>query len=375
MFYFGQHKAKQLFYGDSHINRVYLGSNLMYEFIPQQGVIYVNPQASGNQTGTSWTDAYTSIYDAMSVVEDNSIIWVKSGTYEIDSTISGYPAVGVKIYGGFLGFETSINQRNPVNFSKLTPPTGEVVTMLGMCKGWVLDGFIINSPTVYEAYIASNLGPYSEGTNGITFINCIIALLGNATPFQDMTVTGENDFSLKFINCILYGQAHNGPSLFSNCTGLKLVNSTYVCVGNASNYLFYGCSVDIVNSILYSYSTASYGYIFGAGCTIKSFSYNSVYYTTSFSYSTPIYYDDLQTEFVMDGTCYVGDPGFVQIDQTLSFVFDYGVETNNDFRLLSTSPCRDSGLTSAISGYDTDFDFNPRINNNTVDIGAHEYQS
>ena len=58
--------------------------------------------------------------------------------------------------------------------------------------------------------------------------------------------------------------------------------------------------------------------------------------------------------------CYTNDPKFVNVEM-------------NDFRLSSISPCIDSGNNSYVNSIDTDLVGKPRINGNTVDIGAYEY--
>ena len=74
-----------------------------------QSIYYVNGTSSGDNNGSSWSDAYVDLQDAVEVaIEDpDAIIYVAAGTYS--------PGTGkdnafiltndVKIYGGFLGVE------------------------------------------------------------------------------------------------------------------------------------------------------------------------------------------------------------------------------------------------------------------------------
>jgi hypothetical protein len=91
-------------------------------------ILYVKADAGGKGTGSSWTDAYTSLEDAL----DNAYvpgdqIWVAAGTYtpEAWTTGGGSRAIttndrfrhfflrpGVTVYGGFTGAETSVDERD-----------------------------------------------------------------------------------------------------------------------------------------------------------------------------------------------------------------------------------------------------------------------
>jgi hypothetical protein len=67
-----------------------------------QGPIYVDQNASGNNNGTTWNDAYLDLQDALSVAADGDEIWVATGVYtpgliQSDTfTLTG----GIALYGG-----------------------------------------------------------------------------------------------------------------------------------------------------------------------------------------------------------------------------------------------------------------------------------
>ncbi|CAL2093767.1 putative repeat protein (TIGR02543 family)/predicted secreted protein (Por secretion system target) [Tenacibaculum sp. 190524A05c] len=83
--------------------------------------VYVSENATGNNTGASWTDAYTSLKDALDDgVRGKKEIWITRGTYKPSSTNNrndrfNINIEGLKIYGGFAGNETSLNQRDYFN--------------------------------------------------------------------------------------------------------------------------------------------------------------------------------------------------------------------------------------------------------------------
>ncbi|KAB8155979.1 T9SS type A sorting domain-containing protein [Kordia sp. TARA_039_SRF] len=84
-----------------------------------KGPLFVNVNATGLNDGSSWANAYTSLQDALAVVNANEEIWVASGTYTANATDRTQSftvnANNVKLYGGFAGTETSISQRDVAN--------------------------------------------------------------------------------------------------------------------------------------------------------------------------------------------------------------------------------------------------------------------
>jgi hypothetical protein len=84
--------------------------------------IYVNKTATGNNNGTSWTDAFTDLQDAIDASCSNVEIWVAAGTYYPTSSPDGtttdprdkafHLGTDMKIYGGFVGGETQLSARN-----------------------------------------------------------------------------------------------------------------------------------------------------------------------------------------------------------------------------------------------------------------------
>ncbi|AWW00338.1 hypothetical protein DJ013_20030 [Arcticibacterium luteifluviistationis] len=72
--------------------------------------MYVNKNASGAENGSSWTDAYTDLQDALSKGKYVTA-WVAAGTYKptsgTDRNISFQIPDNVKVYGGFIGNEAN----------------------------------------------------------------------------------------------------------------------------------------------------------------------------------------------------------------------------------------------------------------------------
>ena len=74
---------------------------------------YVKSDASGSNNGSSWTDAYTDLQDALGAAVSGDKIYVAAGTYKPHtSTVTVYFSIpdGVELYGGFAGSESPITQ-------------------------------------------------------------------------------------------------------------------------------------------------------------------------------------------------------------------------------------------------------------------------
>jgi hypothetical protein len=89
-------------------------------------IIFVKHGATGNNDGTSWTDAYTSLQTALNNATSGKEIWVAAGTYnpvqDYDLGDESNPRLyhfrmveGVEIYGGFAGTETLLSGRDIEN--------------------------------------------------------------------------------------------------------------------------------------------------------------------------------------------------------------------------------------------------------------------
>lgn len=136
-----------------------------------QSVLYVKADATGAFNGTTWADAYNDLQDALAITVAGDQIWVAAGTYTPggpgDRTATFQLKSGVEIFGGFVGTEVSLSERDPA--TNLTVLSGDlnsddievleseeltsestrsdnsyhVVTGSGADETAVLDGFVI----------------------------------------------------------------------------------------------------------------------------------------------------------------------------------------------------------------------------------------
>ena len=113
--------------------------NILYQFtepeifIPETGafdescldIIYVDSSAVSRDTeknGSSWATAFTNLQDALEIADNGDEIWLAKGTYypvectdcrESDRETSFKINSFIKIFGGFSGTESSLQERDP----------------------------------------------------------------------------------------------------------------------------------------------------------------------------------------------------------------------------------------------------------------------
>lgn len=91
-------------------------------------VTYVDASAFGQNDGSSWADAHPDLQDALSTTTSGAI-WIAAGTYVPGSTTDRAATFqlidGVEILGGFVGGETSADQRDSA--ANLTVLSGDLL--------------------------------------------------------------------------------------------------------------------------------------------------------------------------------------------------------------------------------------------------------
>ncbi|MCU7549933.1 T9SS type A sorting domain-containing protein [Chitinophagaceae bacterium LB-8] len=145
-----------------------------------QAIYYVNDNATGANNGSSWTNAFTKLQDALAVAVSGDQIWVAAGIYypdegggltNNDRTHSFHLKNGVALYGGFVGTETLLNTRNwQTNVTTLSGDISQdvngnnannsfhVVQSASVGNTAVLDGFTITGGNANGLTLPDNLG-------------------------------------------------------------------------------------------------------------------------------------------------------------------------------------------------------------------------
>jgi hypothetical protein len=316
-------------------------------------VRYVKPTPTGSGDGSSWANASGNLQATLLAAQSGEEVWVQQGQYVVPSTSRSQSFTiksGVKVYGGFVGTETSLVQRN-INLATTTGSVlsgninGQftsndnayhVVYMENVALGTLLDGFTIESGSPAKGTGNPNDGVgggiFNQSTGSMvsspTIQNCVLRYNQGGTAGGAMYNGGTGRVTLR--TCALshnisdYGGAIacsvtplSGERFDSNID-LRILNCTILQNGAYEDgTAIYGGRLTMVNSILYY--NVRYNGPFGP-LTIMATATGS-----QISYST------LQPD----------SPTALFLDATVSTLHP---EVNSDtYRLVSGSPCIDAG--------------------------------
>ncbi len=331
------------------------------------GILYVDQLASGNNDGTSWDNAFTSLQSALMLAEScgsATEIWVADGTYAptagSDRTQSFVVPAQTSIYGGFAGGEGALSERRPgqnqavlsgeINVPGLADNTYHVVQVLA--DNVLLDGLHIT-------------GGKAEGVQGA----------GGGLLFAP----ASGSMTLIVQNCRFYNnQAQNGGAIAVMTDGTDAtLNLTNVAnVGNSATLQGGGIAASANNggtavldllhvSFGENVATATSGnngnalYLEGATAQIR----NSILWDGGDEILTAIGGTATLSDAIVQGGA--SGTNIQDADPRFADAMSY------DLSLQSCSPALDIANASGIPA--NDIDLNPRAYNGLPDLGSYEY--
>ncbi len=182
--------------------------------VNNSNIIYIdssNNTITGN--GTSWAKSFTSLADALNILNASPAVfkgtgtqvWITKGTYLPTSDITGKSNLvnpsdltfniknGIKLYGGFNGTESSINQRN----------------------------ILIN-----KAILSGNLKYLYDGARVFNVVSLVTS--GDVCTLDGLTITGG---SANFV--------HGGGGIFAQGSSSVIVNCNIINNFNSAVYSYY----------------------------------------------------------------------------------------------------------------------------------------
>lgn len=227
-----------------------------------QKTFYVTVTGTGQ--GASWSDANRDINAILFAAKAGDEVWIAKGTYlptpDNNREIAFFIPSDVKVYGGFVGNETALSQRNitenktvlsgEINTENRDDNSYNVVVFKNSSNNTLLDGFTISggtgngtgttgarnrcgggiyidgenkisNPMIANCIVRNNISRdggaiYNNGISGVansTFVNCL--LVANRADFDGGAVfnDGRNggQSSPSFVNCeIVSNEANYG---------------------------------------------------------------------------------------------------------------------------------------------------------------------
>jgi hypothetical protein len=188
--------------------------------------LYVNDDAAGANNGSSWTDAFTDLQDALALADqcaNINEIWVAAGTYTptsgTDRTISFTMKNNLAILGGFNGTETNPSQRDWM--TNVTILSGDIGTLGD------------NSDNSYHVI-------YNPGLNGSAVLDGFTITGGNANGNSGDDNSGGGMFNINsaamVANCIFSGNSANvrGGGMFNAFSSPTVTNCSFS--GNSAGF-------------------------------------------------------------------------------------------------------------------------------------------
>ncbi len=390
--------------------------------------VYVDVDATGNNDGTSWTDAYTNLQDAIDNTNLPTQIWVAEGTYLPTAGTGNGKTFKLEnkvaeIYGGFNGTETALNQRDfrnnvtilsgdlngddNANISNTEATRADnsyhVVSLKGTGIGTIIDGFTIsdgnangsNSTSCTTSATNQDVGgrgaaiivqPYNTGRIYSTIQNCILennsgseyAVYAQFNPCGQTNIIGDTDFK----SCIIRNNYSDTQSAF---LFVGSQNFSQFGRGSVVNSLFYN-NVSRTSASCMRLVTGSGGNITGIDVDIinSTFAKNTgnlgnvikMERAANSTIKNSIIFDNGSiSPFDATGTPSSVSNSIVQGGQAGGMASDplFTDAGNNDFTLQAGSNAIDGGLSADLpSDITEDLAGNTRVSGGAVDMGAYE---
>ena len=324
--------------------------------------LYVKPLASGDGSGTSWSNAMDDLNEALRMADAAYTvygtlcdIWVAEGTYYGDTTGSYAIAMvpGVRLYGGLIGNESEnfdMNQRDLTAHRTILDGGGlrQVVnlgTSTSRGRNAVLDGITIQNG--HTQYNGGGVYGYYLDLNRCVIRNCMST---------DNYGGGANIHYGSLHNCLLYDnssyRAGGVCAYYSNIDHCDIVGnqSSYY----AGIYTYYGT---MTNTIVWgnrpTSGSADEAYVYGTNITYSAAD------VALGGDSTVLLLAHASTSAPTSGSS--GDSLYVR----------FASPDDHNYRLMEGSACIDMGTATATSPYDLSGQLRPY--GTAPDMGCYEY--
>lgn len=306
------------------------------------GNMKVKTDGNDANDGSTWALAKQTITGAINASVPGDEIWVKEGTY-VERV---YLTEGIKLYGGFAGNETTLEQRDYVNNETTidsSPTLAWPVTICGGVTNGIIDGFTITG---------CSLGEEAGGIECFGTFTISHNIIRDNQSVYFGAITTFSGYPMITNNIIVGNSCYDGAGIMIGGDSAPVIANNTI-VGNTATYNGSVCVHSTGTPII--------------GNNIIAFNNKGIYVEsgkTAILYNNDVYNTSLN---------YVGiDPGYCDISADPLF-WDL---TNRDFHIQFDSPCIDMSDPAPVPATDMDAQARPfdgdGDGNAVADIGADE---
>ena len=382
-----------------------LPTNALRNLAIEPNIIYVDINATGGNNGSSFANAFTDLQSALAIAGNGDQIFVAAGTYIPTSTadrdISFVIPSGVEIFGGFAGTETELSQRNiEANITILSGNIGSnaagdnshhVVDISNTSASTILDGFTIadgraDASNGFRINREDGAGIFGDDANA-RLSNLIVLNNSALDDGGGLFLDGSSAPTINNVSFLDNSASDNGGAIYvsGSTNSLNVTNSLFIDNQSTGGGAIHTNSIGTLNVVNNTFSDNQGGiadalfddtFLTNGSRTIA----NNIFADSATIPNTQLFLEDTRT----NGTITISN-NLIQGAATLPGTNDvigtgnltdtnplFVDAANNDFSLQLFSPGLNTGDNSLI-GIETDRLGNPRIVNQTVDIGAIEF--
>jgi predicted outer membrane repeat protein len=345
---------------------------------PPGSRLYVSSTATGAADGTSWTDAYTEVREALAMACPNiTEMWIAAGSYTPTAAQDQFQTFelrnGLALFGGFEGIETALSQRNVSAHESVLDGNNvsfNVVTGSGTDATAILDGLSIargeadtfrpngggmyndaGSPTVRNVVFYDN---FAINGGGVGNFNGSAPQFENVVLHENVAAFGGGMYNESSAPCLVNvvfdrNVALNSGAGLVNIAGSPAALTNCTMSGGLSGMINVASDPVIINTIVWGVGAAP---------------------VTNLSAANPVFSHSLIAgsggSAAWDASYGTDGGGNLDIDPL------FADAPNGNLRLLFGSPAFDVGDNSAPKLPATDADGGARIIGGVVDMGAYE---
>jgi hypothetical protein len=345
-----------------------------------KSIIYVRAAATRSGDGSSWTNAYRNFQTGVNAAFAGDSVFVAGGTYRPASGRSFSMKDGVKIYGGFAGTETSLNQRRRAGqlaVSILKGNGNSVFVNHGLTSSARLDGFTITGGSG-----APDGGGMNNESSSPVIANCVFS--GNSARLSGGGMY-NHDASPAIVNCVFSGNIgqRSGGGMFNGASSPAIINCIFsgnvVRDGsgggldneNASSPSLINCTIAGNKVLTFSPGGGIRNDFNSSPTLVNCIIYGNQGGIVNENGSTAILSYSLVQGWVG------GERGNLPGSTNPEFISAPGYTaapfTNGNYRLQPGSPLVNAGSNGTLPGKDTkDIAGKPRVIGDRVDMGVYE---